>query len=194
MPFYSQMVNWDNEDSGFPDPHAVEQWEANCCGIACLRMILAYYGVSSDHNRTSYWNLLQAGLARGAYSDKGWIHRGLLDMAAEFGVRGTCHRQVDMAHVVEAIRRGSVCIVSVTRYFLGGTPGADGSPLPRGGHLVVAYDLAERDGGQPAIVCNHPSSGRPWNMPAWTVEREKWERSFSGAYVEFFAGQGEPAG
>lgn len=192
MPFFSQMVNWEGEDSGFPGQEAVRQWEKNCCGIACLRMILAYYGVTNDQQRTGYWNLLQAGLARGAYSDKGWIHRGLLDMAAELGVSGQCHRRVDMARVMETIRRGSVCIVSVTRYFLGGQPDERGVPLERGGHLVVAYDLHDGD-GTAGLVCNHPSSGRQWNKAAWVVELEKWERSFSGACIEFFPGQGEPS-
>ena len=191
MPFYSQVVNWDDEDSGFPDLEAARQWEPNCCGIACLRMILSYYHADGEAGSTSYWALLQRGLARGAYSERGWIHRGLLEMAGEFGVRGRCHRQADLAQVVAAIQGGSVCIVSVTRYFLGGQPDADGSPLARGGHLVVAYDTLQDAAGVSAIICNHPSSGRPWNKAAWPVEVHQWERSMSGNYIEFFPGQGE---
>ena len=59
--------------------------------------------------------------------------------------------------------------------------------LPKGGHLVVAYDTVSDGNGVSGIVCNHPSSGRQWNMAAWPVELAKWKRSFSGNYVEFFA-------
>lgn len=194
MPFFSQMVDWEGEDSGFPNREAVEQWEKNCCGIACLRMILAFHGVPNNPSRTGYWSLLQSGLARGAYSDKGWIHRGLLDMAAELGVRGQCHRHADVGNLVDTLRRGSACIVSVTRFFLGGEPDEQGAPLAKGGHLVVAYDVRDGGDGPVGIVCNHPSSGRRWNKPAWTVELEKWERSFSGNYIEFFADTDGPGG
>jgi Peptidase_C39 like family len=195
MPFYSQMANWDDEDSGFPDQDSIQQWEPNCCGIACLRMILAYYGASHNNNeRNSYWNLLQLGIARGAYSDKGWIHRGLLEMAEEYGIQGQCHRQKDVEHVIDAVQRDSVCIVSVTRYFMGGQNDENDRPLPKGGHLVVAYDTFGGDNGITGIVCNHPSSGRQWNKVAWKVEIEKWEKSFSGNYIEFFSSQLRSAG
>ncbi len=46
-------------------------------------------------------------------------------------------------------------------------------------------------GAVSAIVCNHPSSGRQWNKPGCAVELEKWERSFSGNCVEFYARKGD---
>ena len=191
MPFYSQIVNWNDEDSGFPDPESIQQWERNCCGIACLRMILDYYGITNEDARTSYWNLLQLGLKRSAYSEKGWIHRGLLEMAGEYGIYGQCHRRTNVQHLVETIRKGCVCIVSVTRCFLGGQKDDGGEPLPTGGHLVVAYDAISCGTLTTAMVCNHPSTGRSWNKAGWVVEIEKWENSFSGNYIEFYSGQGE---
>ncbi len=72
------------------------------------------------------------------------------------------------------IDRGSLCIVSVTKAFLGGKSideiihalktkayldvnnNGSGNRFPRGGHLVVAYEVV-RD------ICNHPSSYPEWN-------------------------------
>jgi hypothetical protein len=189
VPFYSQIVNWNGENSGFPNAEAVQQWERNCCGIACLRMVLSYYNVQSD--QAGYWSLLQAGLSRGAYNDKGWIHKGLLDMAGVFGLKGQCHRQHGVGQLIETIQRGGVCITSITACFLGGQTDADGKVRGKGGHLAVAYDTTKNGTAVHGIVCNHPSSGRAWNRAAWPVDREKWENSFSGNYVEFYPGQGE---
>ena len=154
-------------------------------------MILAYYKGPTDNGRITYWNLLQSGLARGAYSDNGWIHHGLLEMARDYGIQGQCHRHTNIEHVINTIGRNSVCIVSVTRYFLGGQKDDAGNPLPKGGHLVVAYDTVNDDHGITGIVCNHPSSGRPWNKIAWTENSRNGKSPFPGNYIEFFASQGE---
>ena len=185
VPFHSQIVNWNNENSGFPDQLAIDKWEGNCCGIACLRMVLDFYGVSGG---TTYWDLLRLGLERGAYSEKGWIHQGLQDMAALFGVRGRCHRRTRIEDVMTAIEQNSICIVSITKYFLGGQRDREGTILEPGGHLVVAYDTARDERGVYGVVCNHPSSSPSWNMPAWAVETEKWRRSFAGNFIEFYSG------
>jgi hypothetical protein len=107
VPFCSQIVNWDNEDSGFPTQEAVREWEQNPATVP-----------------RGIW--LRYGRPRG---------------------RRTRHT-----------RTGPV----------------------DNGHGVTG------------LVCNHPSSGVPWNKPAWHVELDTWERSFSGNYMEFFPGQGEP--
>ena len=39
-------MNWNGEDSGFPNQAEIDQWQSNCCGIACARMIIdAFTGV-----------------------------------------------------------------------------------------------------------------------------------------------------
>jgi len=49
VPFYSQRANWNGEDSGFPNQEAIDQWQHNCCGIACARMVIDFYtGNDSD--------------------------------------------------------------------------------------------------------------------------------------------------
>jgi hypothetical protein len=41
-------------------------------------------------------------------------------MGRSFGLKGECHQKVNIEDVISAIDRGSLCIVSVTRAFLGG--------------------------------------------------------------------------
>jgi len=176
VPFYSQIVNWNQEDSGFPNAAEIEKWQSNCCGIACVRMIIdAFTGVN-----VSYWDLLQQGLARKAYNEIGWIHQGLVQLAAEHGVTGKAHRGKTWEDVEESLRNGNLCIVSVSVGFRGGLKKANSEEVfGKGGHLVAFED---QDG---APACHHPSSLPEWNKEGWVVPAEAWTRSFSGGYMEF---------
>lgn len=184
IPFYSQIVNWDNEDSGFPNELEINKWEENCCGIASLRMILDSYGILQKTN-TTYWDLLQIGLERNAYCEKGWIHQGLLDIATSYGIKGKCHRNKDILDLVESINNKSICIASITKYFLGGKKDESGNIYGKGGHLIVAHDTILK-AEQLEIICNHPSSCPEWNKKDWQVSLNDWKNSFSGNYIEFF--------
>jgi hypothetical protein len=164
--FYSQQVNYAGEDSGFPDAAAVEAWQSNCCGIACARMVLA----ARTGTEPGYWSLLQQGLARGAYIEAGWIHRGLVDLIGTYGVAGICHRKQAFADVQAAVARGSLAIVSVTAAF---RPG-------RGGHLVLAF---AGPGGE--VLCHHPSTLPDGNRQGWLVAPERWEAAMTGNWMEF---------
>lgn len=179
VPFYSQAVNFEGEDSGFPDQTAIDQWENNCCGIACARMVIDFYaGI-----KVGYWELLQKGLQIRAYNDIGWIHKGLVDLAAEYGVEGRTHRGKTAGELFQTIRTGNICVVSASVGFRGGLKKRDSDEVfAKGGHLIVGFVDEQGE-----IACHHPSSALEWNKRNWVVPREHWERSFSGAYMEFFA-------
>lgn len=175
------MVNFEGEDSGFPDQTAIDQWENNCCGIACARMVIDFYaGI-----KVRYWDLLQRGLQIRAYNDIGWIHNGLVDLAAEYGVERRTHRQKTVEELFQTIRAGSLCIVSASAGFRGGLKKRDSDEVfPKGGHLIVGFVTEQGE-----IACHHPSSALEWNKLNWIVPQEYWERSFSGAFMEFDAGK-----
>lgn len=177
VPFYSQKANWNGEDSGFPSAMEIERWQSNCCGIACVRMVLDF----STGTCPGYWSLVEEGLARGGYIEAGWIHRVLVDMVRARGVEGTSHRGQTLAALTEQILLGRVCIASVSPNFRGGlsVPG-ESLPLKKGGHLVVAFRVSEN-----GIVCHHPSSLDDGNREDWDVDRGRWEASFSGNFMSF---------
>jgi hypothetical protein len=182
IPFYSQTVNFEGEDSGFPNQDEIDRWQSNCCGIACARMIIDYH----TGTNVRYWDLLQRGLQLRAYNDIGWIHKGLVDLAAEYGVEGRTHRGESVDELFQTLRTGNLCIVSASAGFRGGLKRRDSDAVfPKGGHLVVGFVTDEGE-----IACHHPSSALEWNKRSWVVPREHWERSFSGAYMEFFSRNG----
>jgi len=177
VPFYSQMVNWNGEDSGFPSDAQVRKWESNCCGIACARMVIDYYtGV-----KARYWDVLQRGLQLGAYNTVGWIHKGVVDLVGEYGVEGKAYRERSVEELFGSVRGGNVCIVSISVGFRGGLKKKDSEEVfGKGGHLVVAF---LNDQGE--ITCHHPSSLADWNKPNWVVPEDPWKKSFSGGFMEF---------
>jgi hypothetical protein len=183
--FYSQIVDWNGDCSGFPSLKEKEKWEKNACGIACIRMVINSL-LQEGIKEQSYWDLLQLALEKNAYCEKGWIHRELLEILRMFELNGQCHRNKTIEDVVNAIERNSVCIVSVTKCFLGGRFCNSDFPLPKGGHLVVAYDTIYKNNKIDSIICNHPSSNEEWNKSRWSVSIEKWIDSFSGNFIEIF--------
>jgi hypothetical protein len=138
VPFYSRIVNWHGEDSGFPTAGDVNEWQRNPCGIAWLRMVLDYFHCCDASPKPTCWELLRMGLERRAYNEKGWIHQGLLDLAGIFGISGRCLRQKGVSDLAEATSRRSICIASVTVGFPGGQVDESGQVRVKGGYPVVA--------------------------------------------------------
>ena len=160
--FYSQMVDYKGEDSGFPSIAEKEKWEDNACGIACIRMIINT-SLREGGMEKGYWELLSLAVNNNAYIEKGWIHKKLLEILNLHGLNGRCHRNKTTKDLAAAIDSGSICIASVTKRFIGGLLDENGSIMARGGHLVVAYDTYYNDGNLKSIICNHPSSLEEWN-------------------------------
>jgi Peptidase_C39 like family len=177
VPLYSQKVNYEGEDSGFPTDQDIAQWEDNCCGIACLRMVVDYF----TGTKVSYWDMLQRALAKNGYVEAGWIHHKLLELGEDFGLKGRTHRRESYEDLLKCTNEGSLCIVSVTVGFWGGrTNPRTGTDFAPGGHLVVAY---QNEVGQLAV--NHPASHPESNKKNWVVQRDRWEKSLSGNFIEF---------
>jgi hypothetical protein len=109
----------------------------------------------------------------------------IMPIVTKVGLTGRTYQQTNIQEVIHAIGKRSLCIVSVTRGFLGGKDDGSGNQLPRGGHLVVAYDTVKGNGNITQIICNYPSSFPKLNKAGWAVDIEKWRDSFSGNFIEF---------
>lgn len=102
-----------------------EIWGERCCGIACLRMLLRYYGqcVPSQHQ------LLRDGMTAGAYTDCGWLHQGLVELGGRYGLEGFAVGYRDQQPLQKLAIEGIPSIVSCTFRLP-----EDGR---KGGHLVL---------------------------------------------------------
>ncbi|WMI81371.1 hypothetical protein [Anaerotignum sp. MB30-C6] len=189
IPFYTQRVTEESwETDGFFDFREGLCWQMKGCGIASFRMIIdGFLQKEGKPCCERQGTMVHKGLTQGAYKPGvGWIHQGLADMSADYGLVGIAHRGKDAWDMVEAIMEGMPCIISVSPRFAGGKPDEDGNISPKGGHLVVAYGC-ELDGeGKPvAFLVHHPSCFLENNWAAHWVSMEEFEASFSGNYISF---------
>lgn len=193
IPFYTQRVTEETwKTDGFLDFEEGLGWEKRGCGIASLRMVID--GFLQQENKLvceGQGTMIHKGLAKEAYKPGvGWIHQGLADMAAEYGLMGIAHRGKSALDVVSAIMEGMPCIISVSPRFAGGKPDDDGNIYKKGGHLVVAYGCELDEMGEPvAFLVHHPSCFLEYNWEAHWANIEEFETSFSGNYIVFQRGE-----
>lgn len=103
---------------------------------------------------------LQA-LRNRAYSEKGWIHKGLVELCANFGVSG---KPIDINHIKldEHLERGGLVIASVRLRF----PIEGG----RGGHLILIKGISYAN-GRKYIFFNDPSR---WGETHGCISEERF--------------------
>ncbi len=73
VPFYSQ----------FADISSLS-WQKRACGIASLAMLIDFY----KPDTITPQQLLVRGINSGAYTDAGWSHQGLANLASKYGLKG----------------------------------------------------------------------------------------------------------
>lgn len=149
------------------DEEVAPGWGTKCCGIACLAMVI----YRNKKAKIPLNDLLKKGLEMGAYSERGWIHNKLLDMATEYGVCGEARSiESNFKNFCSTLQGGSVIIASVAHQFP-----VDGR---KGGHLVLVngYQCSEK----PALYVNDPSR---WGRSLRRISFERFAKSFSGRII-----------
>lgn len=189
IPFYTQRVteeSWEMDE--FLDLEEGLSWQLRGCGIASLRMIVdAFLQQDGKPFCEQQGAMIHKGLQQEAYKPGvGWIHRGLADMAAEYGLLGITHRGKNALDIGSEISAGNPCMVSVAPRFAGGKPDENGNPYQKGGHLVVVYGCEiDHEGNPVAFLVHHPSCFLDCNWEAHWASIAEFEASFSGNYIAF---------
>lgn len=184
VPFFSQRLHKGNyREEGFNTLAEARYWSDRICGLACLKMVLKTFRPDLD---VTLKQLLDKGLELGAYKERaGWIHQGLVDIAAFFNVRGSREsigRDIDK--IGGHVAKGRLVLPSVTVGFEAGKEyeEEDGSVyvMPRGGHLVVVFgtEISE-EGKAEKFKLHHPSSWETYEWPNYEVDRPTFSNSFS---------------
>ncbi len=188
IPFYTQMVDFADEHlQGFRSKEDAEHWQVRGCGIASLKMVIdGFRRHCGEPPSEAYGELVYRGAASGAHCDKGWIHQGLVELAAGYRVRGKSIRRSGARDVLAELEQNRPCIVSVTAGFNGGKRKPDGALLAPGGHLIVALGYVMADGELQGFIVHHPSSYAAYNWERHFVRLDDFERSFSGAFLSFW--------
>lgn len=144
-------------------------WSDRSCGIACLKMILSYYGLHAP----SLYKLLLDGLRLEAYSNAGWIHKGLADISRCYGLFGIALPINDIDHIQILLKEFGPLIASVTLGF----------PITgkKGGHLVIITSIECRNNLQ-FVKFVDPSSWGEFNNE---IDFHRFSASFSKRVICF---------
>ena len=152
-------------DHGLPD-EGPTYWGPRCCGLASIRAILAFHGM----NVPPAHEILLRALHRDIYTPRGWLHRGLVELAGDYGLDGAAVGYDDPGELVELAGRGFPSIVSCAYQFP-----PDGS---RGGHLLV-FAGESRD-GLPLASFMDPSA---WGKAHRSAPASRFWASWSGRAI-----------
>lgn len=78
IPYYSQYL--DVKDT---------EWQSRACGVVCLKMLLIQQndllGDARGIDTPALDEMIEDGVALGAYSENGWLHDGLIALGTKYG-------------------------------------------------------------------------------------------------------------
>jgi len=109
VPFYTQYAD-----------DVPQEWRARACGIAVLKMALAYQHRASGEEIPSIRQLIEEGVASGGYMDSvGWRHDALVLIANKYGVHAYRKEYKDdkrggIEELKQALKQETVPAVSVS--------------------------------------------------------------------------------
>ena len=85
----AKLINYDVPFFSQQSPGVSEEWRYRGCGISALKMVLDYWHAEKQGETTGINQILETGLAIGAYLQNiGWIHSGLVNIGRQYGYTG----------------------------------------------------------------------------------------------------------
>lgn len=155
VPYYSQ----------FTDVSAVE-WKKNSCGVVSIAMVVDYYSTK----KISVDTMLSQAIKSGAYlQSAGWTHKGLIDLAAKYGMKGQAYdmtkssQTAAFAAFTAQLKTGPV-IASVHYKF------EPTNPIP---HLVVIDGMDKTH-----VYYNDPASAGAEKKISIADFKKAWKQKF----------------
>ncbi len=155
VPYYSQ----------FTDVSAAA-WKKNACGVVSIAMVVDYYSTQP----VSVNKMLTQAIQSGAYlKDAGWTHKGLIDLAKRYGMKGQAYdmtkssQTAAFAAFTAQLKTGPV-IASVHYKF------EPTNPIP---HLVVIDGMDKN-----FVYYNDPASTGAEKKIAIADFKKAWKQKF----------------
>ena len=193
MPYFSQWISRElvgdiiagrlpaEEDplwksSGAESPADYEFWAKNICGMACLRMILAYRGMEAP----PLVQMAKECAAAGGYKVRGDGIEGLYYdpfvkyISLRFGLEGRTKSPLSLEEIVKGTLEGHIFVVSVHYSLREALEGYDG---PRGGHLVVVSGVDTKGN---CLYINNPSGDRAETQRNFKIGFDLFRPYFAG--------------
>lgn len=187
VPYFSQRLTETNYvEEGFPSLDKASRWSTRICGLACMKMAIAYF---REQEPPTLYHLLEKGLELGAYkSGVGWIHTGLVAIAHYYGLNTGRYGIGDtLDPIVSELSRNHLVIASVSPAFEGGMTYYDevgtASIVEKGGHLVLVTHATLSGETVSGVQIHHPSSLENYEWESRKISSDTFLRSFSGNII-----------
>jgi hypothetical protein len=161
-------------DSGATDPTEYAFWARHLCGIACLRMALAYWMPATPVPRAI--DLAREATDAGAFVRTGEDVKGLLYrpftrwVTPRFGLHAEVRTELPAAELPGLIAAGHLVMVSVYKTIRV----LDPAPPKRGGHLVLAVGATPE-----GLLINNPSGFPGQSQKAHNVTWSDLDRFYA---------------
>ena len=141
VPYISQFLDTS-------DPY----WMPRACGMACLKMVLDFYGKKTP----PLLEMCKKGEAEGGYSKHGWLHDYFLKVAREYGLEAERGEKIGeilgLQRIHDELKAGHPVVVSVVKRILGQAKF----------HMVALTGYEENENGNIAgFYFNEPESLYP---------------------------------
>lgn len=177
VPFYTQIFPHEQGTTdGFDSVEEMKHWEKKACGAVCLKMIIAYF----LFQKVPIGTIVKKGIELNAYSEVGWVHKGLVNLANVYGLSGDNHTNAKMDDIISDINANRICIASVTPRLQTKAKGTK-----KGGHLILIIGYEKTDFENYYII-HHPSYDTKYNWNAKKISEGKLLDNFSGKIISIW--------
>lgn len=172
------------KESGAKNPEEYEMYSWQCCGVACLKMILK--SVYSNQNY-SLIGLAKDALDNGVYKLNksinvrenldGLLHGSFLKFIEKFGLSGERKISIKKNYLAHLILNGYFVIASVHHTIRGDVYKKNSKK----GHLVLVIGFQKKNGNVSGFFINNPSGFLSnQSQEKYFVPWKKWKKYFSG--------------
>lgn len=189
VPFYPQKWNHEKwQDNGFDNTNESKHWEPRSCGILSLKM--AMDGLAMIHSRplsASIGELIKQGVTQGAYTPgPGWIHKGLADLAKEYGYRAQNRGGITAKQLQVMIESDHLPIISIKWAFVMKKTLKERLLFWKkyGGHLALVVGVKTTGDNIDGLYVHHTSTTEGYNWVAKFIDLKTFEKAFTGRCIE----------
>jgi len=166
---------------GANDPAEYAFWAPRVCALACLKMAVGAFYLG---RQLSLWQLVKEGLEangytvrdpRGNWVDLGWHYPALVHLAARYGLQAVGRGYVSSSAVCQYIHEGWLVAATVTPEL------GERQPVGKryGGHVVLVYGFAWKNGGPARYILHNPSGRFPELQAGASIPADHFKASFA---------------
>lgn len=180
VPYYSQKPEFLVRE-GSLNRSQISAWENSLCGLMCASMVLNQFSTDSTHTVAE---LLSAADKEGAFDQRrGWVHRKIVSLLEQYGIKGTSQKIDNLDTVYELLNNDNLIMASVSPQYL--HPELKNEKKERSGHLVVIVGMNVSEMGNNQLVIHDPGSEVAEGGQNLLLDSNIFESSFSGNIIAF---------